>query len=238
MPGPASFNTPFRIIQLAMINSGHMAQGDEPTPDQYAEYLPRLNDLVNFWQTKGLKLWLNVDQEVILTAGQALYTFAPGGDVDVTKPMRFPSGYYLDVSDNRRPISPISWQEYTSLSNVVQEGSINSYFVDKQRTQLDVYLWQTPDAEAATGTVHLIMQRQATELINLTDDLDFPQEWFIALHWGLADEISTGMPKAVQDRCERRAKELFEALEAWDVEDASTMFTPDSRQYQNQGRFK
>ena len=101
-----------------------------------------------------------------------------------------------------------------------------------------MYLWQTPDAEAATGTVHLIMQRQATELINLTDDLDFPQEWFIALHWGLADEISTGMPKAVQDRCERRAKELFEALEAWDVEDASTMFTPDSRQYQNQGRFK
>ena len=33
----------------------------------------------------------------------------------------------------------------------------------------------------------------------------FAQEWRIALRWGLADDIATGQPQAIMDRCAQRA---------------------------------
>jgi hypothetical protein len=184
----------------------------------------RLNDLVNLWQTQGLKLWLQVDTAIPLVESQATYTLGPSGDVDMAKPLRVLEGYYLDSNAIRRPLIPLSRAEYTRLSTITQEGAINSYFVDKKQNQLDVSFWLVPDATAATGTAHLILQTQIGNSASLTDNDAFPIEWAMALRWGLADELSTGQPTAIMQRCAQRANQFREALEAWDVEDASTRF--------------
>jgi len=222
-----------------MVDAGYLQEGDDPTSEQYANYLNRLNDLINFWQTQGLKLWLQQDLEVTLTSGQGLYTLGPGGSVDMTKPTRvLNNAYYLDTTGNRRPLTMISRDEYMRLSNVIQEGAVNSYFVDKQLSRLDIYLWLVPDAMAATGKVHLLIQQQVNNLVSLTDTMNFPQEWFLALRWGLADDICTGQPQSIMDRCMFKATQFRDALEAWDVEDASTMFQPDHRVTFNTGAFR
>lgn len=238
MTTPSTFNTPDRIIRTAMINAGLLQEGDDPTSEQYAEYMPRLNDVINLEQSQGLKLWLQSDQLVTLIAGQASYTLKLGGDVNIIKPTRVIQGYYLDAANNRRPLLPMSRDEYTRLSNVVNLGAINSYFTQKNYLDLTVSFWLTPDAEAATGTAHLIIQNQVTNLISLTDTMNFAQEWFIFLHWALADEICTGQPKAIMDRCSQRAETYRAALDNWDVEDASTSFAPDQRIVQDYGRFR
>ena len=198
MTAPANFNSPDRVIRQAMINAGKLNPNSDPTPSQYANYMPRLNDLVNFYCTKGLKLWLILDLAVTLVANQALYTFGPTGNVTMTKPIRSISGYYLDVNNNQRPLIPISWDEYKRLSNVTNKGALNSFMVDKQQLTLNVYFWLTPDAQAATGTAHLSIEQQVTQVVGLYDVINFPVEWFIALHWGLADQISTGQPASVK----------------------------------------
>lgn len=243
MPGPSTFNTPLRVITYAMRNAGKLGQDSEPTPSQYAEYLNRLNDLLNFEQTQGLKLWLDQDIAIfspILTAGLALYRLGPTGNVVMTKPLRVLQGYYLEATgNNKRPIDPpLSRDEYTRLSNVVQQGAVSSYFVDKQQLTLDIYLWNTPDAQAATGSVHLIVQTQIGQMISLTDSLSIPVEWFSWAHWALGYEICTGQPQNIIDRCEKQTRLYREALENWDVEDASTRFTPDARSTQMNGSFR
>ena len=232
-------NNPDRIIRDAMFEAGLLPRGQVPNGDDYARYLRRLTDMINVWQTQGLKLWLQEDQAVTLVAGQATYTLAPGGSVNMLKPLRVLQGYYLDSSSNRRPIDPpLSRDEYTRLSNVTQPGPITSYFVDKQATQLLVTFWMTPDTQAATGVAHLIIQRQINGPVMLTDTMDFPVEWFLALVWGLADDISSGQPLAVQERCTQRAMTYKTALEDFDVEDAATSFQPDSRMFQSTGGFR
>lgn len=238
MTTPTTFNTPDRIIRMAMVDAGYLQDGDDPTSEQFANYLNRLNDLINLWQTKGLKLWLQSDLAVPLTAGQSTYTFGPGGSVDMTKPLRVLQGYYLDTNDTKRPLLALSRDEYTRLSNVVQVGAINSYFVDKQQSVLSVSFWMTPDTTAATGTAQLIIQQQVANLVSLNDDMNFPQEWFMALRWGLADDICTGQPQAIMDRCYMKAELYRTALEDWDVEDASTVFQPDQRSAYVTGRFR
>ena len=233
MTTPAE-NTPSGIIFDAMTESGRLAAGDVADSDSLARWSRRLRDMINSWQTDGLKLFLQVDQSITLTAGLATYVAKPGGDINMTKPLRAPQGYYLDstspMAPTRRPIFPLSWNEWLTLSTTTTQGPISQYFVDKQPTQLNISFWQTPDATtAANGTAHLLLQQQVVNFTNLTDTMNFPIEWRLALMWGLADQMTTGKPQEVMARCTMMAARYKTALENWDVEDVDTRFTPNTQ---------
>ena len=162
----------------------------------------------------------------------------PGGDIDMAKPLRGIQAYYRDPNGIRRPLVVLAWDDYLRLSQINQVGQINSYFVNKMQTQLSIFFWLIPDATAATGTAHVLLQTQVTNFISVTETMNFPIEWRIALRWGLADEISTGQPQAIMDRCQQRAQTYRTALEDWDVEDAPTRFAPDQRGGMSTGSFR
>lgn len=227
---PTSTNNAYRAISMAMFDAGLLAKGSEPDSDAIGDGLQRLNDLANLWQTQGLKLFLLEDLAVTLTAATALYTFGLAGTTVMAKPMRVIDAYLVDSSGSRIPLRPLSWEEYTKINNATTQGQPNGYFVDKQALLLKVRLWPAPGtAEAAAYTLHLILQKQIDGLVTFTQDTAFPQEWFIALRWGLADELASGQPQAIMDRCEKRAIAYRTALEDWDVEDAPTFFMPEIR---------
>jgi len=243
MTTPAS-NTPYGIIIDAMQDAGLLQDGDDPTPEQLAKYMRRLRDVINICQTGGLKLWLLSDQSVTLVAGQATYSFKPSGDVNMVKPLRALQGYYLYTATNvRRPIWPLSWQEYLTLGQAgtlaANRGTISQYFVNKLATELQVIFWLCPDStEAANGTAHLLLQTQVTNPVELTETMAFPEEWRMYLHWGLAAEICTGQSQALITRCENKAAAYHAVLEDWNVEDTTTSFQPDSRARANVGNFR
>lgn len=233
--------TIYGIINDAMHDAGYLSEGEEPNSEQLATNFRRLNDIINLWQTQGLKLFLLQEVPVTLTAGQWSYTFGPdiSADVVMAKPSRVLDGYVLNPSGIRRPLIPIAWKDWNLLPQVTaSNGIINSYMVNKQAEFLEVRFWNTPDALEALNTVVLLMQKEAPNAINLQEDMDFPQEWRIALRWGLADDICTGQPQAIMDRCLQRATAYREALENWDVEDAPTRLAPNTRTgYGAEGRF-
>lgn len=220
------------------MDSGVVQEGDDPNSEQLAIGMNRLNDIINLWQTQGIKLFLLSDQSVTLVSGQRDYTFFPTGDVNIAKPLRAEQGYYLDSSSVLRPIYPLSWDEWLRLSTQTTQGSISQYFVDKQYNKLKVSFWLTPDSTAAGGTAHLMLRTQATLPTMLTDVLVFPPEWFIALRWAFADEVCTGQPQAIMDRCRANAVLYRSMLEDFDVEDTSTVFQVDTSQGSHVGAFK
>jgi hypothetical protein len=230
MTTPANFGTADRIVRFAMEDAGLLQDGTDPTGEQMAKYIQRLNDMINMWQTQGLKLWLLQDIAITLVAGTSTYTLGPLGTVPMVKPMRILQGYYLDTNNIRRPlIGPLAWDDWLRLSNPTVLGAINSFFENKQINSIQVAFYNTPDVTAAAGTVHLLTQTQVTNFVGITDATAFPPEWFLALRWGLADELATGQPKSIMDRCAQRALAYRTALEDWDVEDGPTRFEPDSR---------
>ena len=222
-------NTPGVIIADAMFEAGLLGEGDSPTSDQQTRYLRKLRDLVRWEQTQGLKLFLNVNTQVPLVYAQGTYTLGPGGDVSMDKPKRVISAFYLDAHGIRRPLVPLSWDEHNRLSQINQPGVINSYFVDKQATLLKVSFWLIPDATTITGSVYLLLQVAITAPVDLTTETSFPDEWRMYLVWAMADQLSTGQPQSVIERCQGKAEAYRITLEDWDVEDASTQFQPDSR---------
>ena len=231
-------NTPIAIISDAYFDAGLTQEGQSPNSEQIVTGMRKLTDIINLWQTQGLKLWLNVDTTVPLVAGTGTYTFSPTGTVIMPKPPRAIDAYYMDSNGIRRPLIPLSWNDYIRLSQVNTTGQINSYFVNKKQEELSVFFWLIPDATAATGTAHLLLQTQVTNFISVIETMNFPIEWRIALRWGLADELATGQPQAIMDRCQQRTISYRTMLEDWDVEDAPTRFSPDSRGQYSMGKFR
>lgn len=238
MTTPAD-NTAYSILNDAYLDAGLIQQGESAGSEQIVAGMRRLRSMINLWQTQGIKLWLLSDQSITLVANQATYTLSPTGDVVMTRPLQVVEAYYLDSNDIRYPLTVLSWDDFIRLGQVDgNAGAINSYFVQKLATEMKVRFWLTPDATAATGTAHLLLRTQASNPVNLTEEVGFPPEWRNALHWGLADELCTGQPQSIMDRCERRATAFKAALEDWDVEDAPTSFQPDSRSQYAAGNFR
>ena len=225
-------------IQLAYEDAAIVAEGQAISGDQIVRGLQRLTDMVNFWQTQGIKLFLNQNISIPLVAGQGTYVLGPGGSVIATKPTRVIECFYLDPYGNRRQLIPLAWHDWNMLSQQNQQGSLNSYFADKQAFNINLTFWEVPDSTAATGTVSALVQVQQVGPVALTDTMQFPPEWFLALRWGLSAEVCTGQPQDIVARCEGRAKMFREALENWDVEDVPVRFTVDQRGFQNFGRFR
>lgn len=233
-------NTAYGIIDQAWHDAGKLQEGQRPNSQQLADSLLRLNDIINLWQIQGLKLFLQQEVTIPLVVGQTLYVLGPTGPaVVMPKPSRILQGYILNTTNIRRPLVIISRDEWERLSQVTaNNGTINSFFVDKQAYQINLNLWPPPDNVEVLNTAVFLTQIQAAGPVYITDETSFPQEWRMALRWGLADDISTGQPPAIIQKCQQNANKYRTALEDWDVEDAPTMFGMDSRFYAGQGRFK
>lgn len=230
MTSPTTFNTVGRVIQVAYESAGLVADGSNPNSEQLARGINRLNSLVNYFQTKGLKLFTLVDTAVTLVSGTSMYSIGPGAaGLSMTKPLRALWGYFLSSGGSRTPLTLVSWQEIVQLQTANNTGQPCNFFVDKQVANLAVTVWPTPDATSATGSLHLVFQTQIANTTGLTDQTSFPAEWFLALMWGLADEICTGQPQEIVQRCAAKAERYRTDAENWDVEDAPTFFTPDTR---------
>ena len=238
MTVPATYTGVYRVICNAYREAGKLARGQDPDGDMLADGINRWNDMANFLQTKGMKLFLIQDITIPLVAGQQLYTVGPGGTINMARPTQIIDGYYLDSSNNSRPLIPVAWADWVRFSNRTEQGALNSYFVDKQAAVLNLRYWLTPDTEAATGVAHQIMRTQIGNATGLTDTNPFPVEWYLPLVWIMADELTTGQPESVQNRCKMKADAYKEDIEAWDVEDAPTMFQPDSRGTNQGSRFR
>lgn len=223
---PTYANSAARCIHFALEDAGLIQEGGTPTGEQYARGLHRLNDLIALWQTRGLKVWLQEERTVTLVAAQAAYTVTGSNS---ERAMRVLEGWYQDSNANKTPLTPLSREEYSRISPVTTASTPSNYWAEKTPTALVVSLWPVPSAAVASaGSVRLIVQRKTTTIVSVTDSTAFPSEWFLALRWGLADELATGQPVAIMDRCMRKAQMFLAALEEWDVEDAPTRFIPDA----------
>lgn len=234
---PPDYGTPKRLITMAYRDCGILAVDTEPGSAQLLDGMNRLADLLYFHQTQGLKLWLLEDIPLPLVAAKQMYTCGPTGDVAGPKPFRVEYAYAMDnTQQNRRPLIPLSYGDWTWLSNTQQAGQVTQYFVDKQLQTLNIHLWLIPDSEQVNnGAVHMVLRKKAEHLVNLYEDMTFPTEWYLALRWALADELATGQPSAVQQRCAIRANSYIEALQNFDIEDVPFRITADQSWTQRSG---
>lgn len=182
-----------------------------------------------------------VIQSVTITAGGDSYTTAPtaifsggGSGEDVTvnlgglttsRPLRIIDAFIRNPQGFDTPITVISQQEYDIYGDKDSKGVPNQLYYDNQLINGQMYVINVP---AENGwTMFLTVQRMFEDMSTASDTFDFPQEWYQALKWGLANELSDeyGVPEAKINRIEARANMYLNECSDWSQEEPGVYFS-------------
>jgi hypothetical protein len=98
------------------------------------------------------------------------------------------------------PLKIINRSEYVMLSNKQSEGSVLSIYYDPQVGTGKLFVY--PEPTNTTDILVLWVQRTLEDFDAASDDVDFPQEWYLPLALGLAAALlpKYNVPNSVASR--------------------------------------
>lgn len=209
-----------RLLQV--IKPGATASSDLTT-----DGLSFLNLLVKSLIADGMPLWTVSSASIALSLNKSSYTIGPSGaDVTMERPVKIISARRKDSSDIEVPVTMISRDEYDNIPLKTSDGKILNVYYDPQLGNGTMYVW--PRADDITDTLEITYQRTFEDFDSASDTPDFPQEWYLALIYGLADILSDAYPvdPKIVRKINAKAFELKEHALNWSVEDDSIFFQP------------
>jgi hypothetical protein len=152
----------------------------------------------------------------------------------IDRPLKIIEIVRRDKDENDIPVQLISRQEYHELTNKTNDGAIvQAYYEpsfeggDPATATGTLYVWN--ESDNVTDTLVVRYHRPFEDFDATTDTPDFPQEWYMALMYGLADMLSDGyeVSPIIKNRVAKRARVSKEEILDWDTEDTSVYIQPD-----------
>ena len=229
-----------QIITLALRKLGVLELGSVPDSETVANASLALNLYVKQMETEGLKLW-TVNQLVLpLVNGQTQYSIGPASqnptvDLDTDKPLKVIQAWLRQTTVTPpidTPVQLLSQQEYKTLGSKFSTGVANSVYYEIRQNTGNMYVYLTPDYNAALQYDLYFMAQQPIQDISYGSSIpNFPNEWMNTLVWNLADQLAIeySVPQNHRQEIAMRAKMYEDELTDWDVESTSTFFQADLR---------
>lgn len=189
-----------QLIEGALRICGVIAVGETPSTAMYSTASDALNMLVKAWQADGMPVWATKEYTLTLTTDTSSYTISP-------KLLKVIQAYNHNTSTNIDiPMRIITRDEYNRLGNKTTSGNPIQLVAIPNLTDTTVKVFPRPTSvEAATNTIVLVYQKQFDDFDSSTDNPEFPNEFFDALKFALANRLSYEYGMDIQDR-----KQLFE----------------------------
>lgn len=115
------------------------------------------------------------------------------------RPLQVVTCFLRDINFNDTPIDTMTLQEYEALPSKAQPGNqsdpIKIYYESQfaSGTSIAGPGWLYIDcygAQDVTKQLHITYLRAVMDLVNPGDNPEYPQQWYRALCWGLAQEIA------------------------------------------------
>jgi len=193
-------------VQFAMQEAQVLASGEEPTAEEYADGIIRLNALLKSWETRGWTLWRQ-DSETVATVGGVNPTTLPAYVYDVE------AVRYVVSATHERPLTMYERDDYQILPNKAQAGYPSIYYANRQRDAVDLAVWPVP-ATVAQLSVDFI--RKIEVVTDGSETLDVPQDWHEALVAMLAIRLCTLYGKQPTPELVSRANALQREIDEQD----------------------
>ena len=91
---------------------------------------------------------------------------------------------------NEIPMYKLNRNDYANLPDKASTGRPTQFWYDKQRTQPEIELWPSPGFEFTFNQVTGFVQTQMQDVGTLTDELEVPDRWYLAIVCELARQLS------------------------------------------------
>ena len=218
--------------------------GASPSTIERTNALEALNFLVTYWQADGMQVWCQKTGTHTLTVDTTEYTVGPGGAIDIARPTQVTQAWLRsnDTDPVDTPLNIVDRNTHNFLSTKTSSGTPNQLMYDPRydmpagnngaNAKGLITLWPAPTStDVTTYDLHFVYTRPIQDFNAVTDFLDFPQEWFNAIKWNLAYQISFeyGTPVEILDRIRKIAEEEKARAMAFDTDQVGIFFQPDDR---------
>lgn len=176
-----------------------IGEGENPTTTQYTEAAEALNDLVKEWAGDGMPLWaIKQSTAITLTASTAAYNIGIGQTIAQNAPLKIHQAWLRDTTTNYdKPLLIIPRKDYQLLAAKSQTGEPNQLWynppgnLDTGENIGVITLYVAPDSTTVTNKrLYFSGQYPFMDFDAANDVPDFPQNWFNAIKWGLADQLA------------------------------------------------
>ncbi len=120
---------------------------------------------------------------------------------------------------NEIPLALLNTDNYDSQPNKTFPGRPTEYRYDKQRTQPIMNLWPAPGPEYTFWQLVTRVQRYIQDVGTLTQEIEVPQRWYLAIICELARQLAYSIPEVKAEVMPGLDAEAAKQLKiAWDGE--------------------
>jgi len=203
---------PTPIVAQDLLNSaaqlcGFLEDGETLTPQESADGLLRLQDLIEDWLNQDFMIFSHVNYTFNMSANVGVYTLGIGGTFNIAaRPLAIRSGY-TSLNGVDYPLLAIGNAEYNTIAIKSLTGSwplvVGS---DDGFPLISLEFWPLP---AQNMTVTLNFDVPITSPVNLSDSLSYPPGYAKALRYALAVELGEEFKTPVSDRVQKIANETM-----------------------------
>lgn len=190
--------TPADIIQLALVDSGVIGQGQTASGEDTSKAAMRCRMMLGQWNRKRWLVYHLVDTAFTST-GAVSYTVGVGGNFNIERPDRLEDGNFFrqlipgsPPNQVDYPLALIQSKEDYNRITLKQMGTWPSaIFYDSGYPLGTIYVWPVP----ASGlyAIHIltkaVLPASAFELANLGTDLALPPEYQAAIVYNLCARL-------------------------------------------------
>lgn len=164
--------------------------GEPMTAADAALGLSVLNDMLDSWSNESLTCFTILEQSATLIPGQQRYTIGPGGNFNMTRPLRLITGpgaaYIMDPNGNKYGIEVVSrakFNTYGNTSSIVTSNFPDTLFYDPQFPLGVMYFDPWP---SQPYTAFWDSYLQLTDFSSLSQAVSLPPGYVMAIKYNLA----------------------------------------------------
>jgi len=141
------------------------------------------------------------------------------------RPLEIVEARLRNSSGQDRPIFIESRERFLYLNDKAQTGTVNQIYHQPTTTNTTMRLWQA--AGDVKELVRFSVKIPVEDVDTKTDNVDFPQVWFLPLAWQLALYVGPKFDASLNAKQEARAQHLLETVKDHDTEQSSSILTAD-----------
>jgi len=214
------------VINSALRKISVLSGGSSAAAYEITNATEALNAMLKAFQADGMPLWAIKKYTFTTTTTVAAVNIGDGQTLNTPAPLKVLQAYRNQGSSVNVPMNVYTNYDYNILPLSNTSGVPVNLYYQPLSTYGQINLWPIPSD--STTTITLIYQRPFEDMVDPTDDFDFPSYWTEAIIYGLAWRLCGEYGVPVQDRqVLAKEAEMFhtKALE-FGQEEGSIYFMP------------
>lgn len=208
-----------QVVRMAYRQSMLISDYQQPSDAQSRHARDLLSLLSLHTQTKGLLAHAVGFTEITLVADQYIYDL-PADVLDVVQTAALIPTGVVDPANGELNVSPMTRDEWQSLSAKGAQGMPTLYYVDRTGDNVAVRIWPVPSSTEAGGRIRFQTHHFRANMDQGQYTPDFEKYWSMWLTYALAGELAVGnaLPVERVQMLQAKAQALFQDCRAYGMQ--------------------